>query len=42
MLGKDLFARSPVEVSKGKPAMYKAAQSELYPWSVVVLEDIDE
>jgi len=29
-------------VSKGKPAMYKAAQAELYPWSVVVLEDVDD
>ena len=40
MLGYDLFSRTPIEVSPGKPAMYKAAQAELYPWSVVVLEDL--
>ena len=42
MQGKDLIARSPVEVSKGKPAMDKASESELFPWSVVVLEDVDD
>lgn len=39
MTGRDLFSREPVEISPGKPPMFKASQSELYPLSLVEVDD---